>query len=181
MSIYDYKIKTQDGKELKLDKYRNKVLLIVNTAIKCDFTSQYEELEALYEKYHDKGFEILDFPCNQFKEGASDSIEEINKYCKLKYNIKFTQFDKISVNGENALPLYSFLKRQMPEEIVKGFKNKRIMKNLRRENESFKNEGDINWNFTKFLINREGNVIKRYSPTYIPSKMEDYIRNLLKY
>lgn len=180
MSIYDYKVKTKSGKEISLDKYKNKVMLIVNTSITCGFTPQYEQLESLYEKYKDKGLVILDFPCNQFSEDEIKDIHEIADFCKYKYNIKFEQFDKIEVNGESALPLYTYLKSQMPEDTIKGFRNKIIMNELKKESKSYQKQGDIIWNFTKFLVNREGSVVSRFSPTYTPNKIEDYIRNILE-
>ena len=136
-SIYDFKVKDDAGKDVSLSEYKGKVLLIVNTATRCGFTPQYKDLEPLYQKYHAQGFEILDFPCNQFGQQAPGTIREIHQFCTANYDIHFPQFDKIDVNGENAHPLYTWLKEQ-----VGG--------------------GDIKWNFTKFLVGRDGKVIKRY-------------------
>ena len=136
-TIYDFKVKNDAGQEVSLSDYKGKVLLIVNTATKCGFTPQYEDLEPLYQKYHGQGFEILDFPCNQFGQQAPGTIQEIHQFCTANYDIHFPQFDKIDVNGENAHPLYTWLKEQA-------------------------GGGDIKWNFTKFLIGRDGKVIKRY-------------------
>ena len=136
-TIYDFKVKNDAGQEVSLSDYKGKVLLIVNTATKCGFTPQYEDLEPLYQKYHGQGFEILDFPCNQFGQQAPGTIQEIHQFCTANFDIHFTQFDKIDVNGENAHPLYTWLKEQA-------------------------GGGDIKWNFTKFLIGRDGKVIKRY-------------------
>ncbi len=136
-TIYDFKVKNDAGQEVSLSDYKGKVLLIVNTATKCGFTPQYEDLEPLYQKYHGQGFEILDFPCNQFGQQAPGTIQEIHQFCTANFDIHFPQFDKINVNSENAHPLYTWLKEQA-------------------------GGGDIKWNFTKFLIGRDGKVIKRY-------------------
>ena len=136
-SIYDFKVKNDVGQEIPLSDYKGKVLLIVNTATRCGFTPQYKELEPLYQKYQAQGFEILDFPCNQFGQQAPGTIQEIHQFCTANFNIHFPQFDKIDVNGENAHPLYTWLKAQA-------------------------GGGDIKWNFTKFLVGRDGKVIKRY-------------------
>ena len=157
MSIYDYTVKDNKGVDVKLEDYRGKVLLIVNTATGCGFTPQYDGLQNLYEKYKDKGFEILDFPCNQFGNQAPGTAEEIESFCDARFGITFKQFAKIEVNGENADPLYKFLKSQ---------KN-----GLFNEN--------IKWNFTKFLVDREGNIVARYSPTFKPEDMEEKIKELL--
>ena len=136
-SIYDFKVKDDVGQEVSLSDYKGKVLLIVNTATRCGFTPQYKDLEPLYQKYHAQGFEILDFPCNQFGEQAPGTIQEIHSFCTANFDIHFPQFDKIDVNGDNAHPLYTWLKAQA-------------------------GGGDIKWNFTKFLVGRDGKVIKRY-------------------
>ncbi len=141
-SVYDFKVKDDVGKEVSLSDYKGKVLLIVNTATRCGFTPQYKELEAMYEKYHDAGLEILDFPCNQFGQQAPGTIAEIHQFCTANFNITFPQFDKIEVNGEGAHPLYNWLKR----------------------------DNDIKWNFTKFLISRDGKILRRYEPR---DKMSD--------
>lgn len=157
MSIYDYNVKTRDGKDFPLQKLKGKVLLIVNTATGCGFTPQYEGLEKLYKKYHKDGLEILDFPCNQFGNQAPGSNEEIHNFCTLKYNTTFDQFAKVDVNGEHEIPLYTFLKKAKGG--VMGSK--------------------IKWNFTKFLVDRDGNVIKRYAPTDTPEKIESAIKELI--
>ena len=166
-SVYDYTVKDDLGKEVSLSRYKGKVLLIVNTATRCGFTPQYTELEALYEKYAKEGFEILDFPCNQFGEQAPGTIEEIHQFCSANFNIKFPQFDKIEVNGAGAHPLYTYLKSQ------KGFGgfdlNERLGKlrdeMYRKEDPDYDKSPDIKWNFTKFLVSRDGRVVKRYEPT----------------
>ena len=171
-SVYDFKVKDDVGKDVSLSDYKGKVLLIVNTAIKCGFTPQYKELESLYEKYSKEGFEILDFPCNQFGQQAPGSIKEIHQFCTANFNINFPQFDKIEVNGPGEHPLYTWLKSQ------KGFggfdtndqRGKFMDDMLRKSDADFDKKPDIKWNFTKFLVSRDGRVIKRYEPT---DKMSD--------
>ena len=153
MSIYDFTVKDKKGNDVSLSEYKGKVLVIVNTATKCGLTPQYDALEAMYEKYHDKGFEILDFPCNQFLAQAPGTVEEIDSFCQLKFNTKFPRFAKIKVNGKEADPLYVYLKEQKP--------------------------GRIEWNFAKFLIDREGNVVERFASKDIPEKMTESIEKLL--
>ena len=179
MSIYDYSLLDRNAKEIKLKDYKGKVLLIVNTATGCGFTPQYEGLENLYKKYHDKGLEIIDIPCNQFGNQAPGSDDEIHEFCALKYNTSFDQFTKADVNGENELPLYTYLKSKIKEDKIDGLKNKMAMKAVEKISKTMKKDGDIKWNFTKFLVDKEGNVIERYSPTFKPENMEDDIKKLL--
>ena len=153
MSVYDFTVKDKKGNDVSLSEYKGKVLLIVNTATKCGLTPQYDALEALYEKYHDQGFEILDFPCNQFLAQAPGTVEEIDSFCTLRFNTKFPRFGKIKVNGKDAEPLYVYLKQQKP--------------------------GRIEWNFAKFLIDREGNVVERVAAKDKPETMADSIEKLL--
>lgn len=157
MSIYKYSVKDTKGNNVSLETYKGKVLLIVNTATACGFTPQYKELQDLYLKYKDKGFEILDFPCNQFGKQAQGSNDELASFCEMKYKTTFQTFAKIDVNGKSADPLYVYLKEQ-----EKGFLGEAIK-----------------WNFTKFLIDKEGNVIDRYAPITRPLKIEDKIVELL--
>lgn len=157
MNIYDYVVKNDEGKDVSMSEYKGKVLLIVNTATGCGFTPQYEGLEELYKKYQSQGLEILDFPCNQFGEQAPGSIQEIKEFCQLNYDTNFPLFAKIDVNGEKEEPLYTYLKSQ--QSGLFGSK--------------------IKWNFTKFLINREGNIVERFAPTITPDKMEKKIVELL--
>ena len=157
MSVYDYTMKTAAGEEVSLAQYKDKVLLIVNTATGCGFTPQYEGLEKLYKAYRDKGLEILDFPCNQFGNQAPGTNEEIVSFCKLKYDVSFPQFAKIEVNGANEAPLYTYLKSQKGGLLTK----------------------DIKWNFTKFLVDRDGKVVERFAPTVTPEQIEDKIKELL--
>ena len=171
-SIYDFKVKDDVGQDVSLSDYKGKVLLIVNTATRCGFTPQYKELEALYEKYRSEGLEILDFPCNQFGQQAPGTIQEIHQFCSANFDIQFPQFDKIEVNGANEHPLYSWLKGQ------KGFsgfdvndqRGKMMDGMLRKQDANYDKKSDIKWNFTKFLVSRDGRVLKRYEPT---DKMTD--------
>jgi glutathione peroxidase len=157
MSIYDYTVTNIKGEQVKLEQYRGKVLLIVNTATGCGFTPQYDGLEQLYKDYRDKGLEILDFPCNQFGNQAPGTEAEIASFCTLRFGTTFPQFAKIKVNGPEAEPLYTYLKSQR-----KGLMN-----------------SDIKWNFTKFLVDRQGNVVNRFAPTVTPEKIAPEIEKLL--
>ena len=166
-SIYDIKVKDDAGKEVSMADYKGKVLLIVNTATRCGFTPQYKELEALYEKYQNEGFEILDFPCNQFGEQAPGTIEEIHQFCTANFDIQFPQFDKIDVNGPEESPLFTYLKTQQG---FSGFDlndrmGKLLDEMLRKRDADYHKKPDIKWNFTKFLVSRDGKVLKRYEPT----------------
>lgn len=165
-SIYDIKVKDMDGKEVSLSQYKGKVLLIVNTATKCGFTPQYEELQEMYDKYKDKGLVILDFPCNQFGEQAPGDIASIHEFCTEKYSTTFPQFDKIDVNGENASPLFTFLKSKQG---FKGFGNgnqaKFMDEMMKKKDPDYASKPDIKWNFTKFLVDSKGEVVARFEPT----------------
>ena len=171
MGIYDYAVTNAKGEKVSLKTMQGKVIIIVNTATGCGFTPQYKELEEMYEKYHEQGLEILDIPCNQFAGQTPGTDEEIHEFCTLHYNTKFQQMKKSDVNGENALPIYGYLKSQ------KGFAGfgkgpKALMMNtmLKKIDKDYKNNPDIKWNFTKFVIDRQGEVIARFEPT---EKMED--------
>ncbi len=171
MSIYDYKVMDPHGEEVSLEKFRGKVFLVVNTATGCGFTPQYKELEEMYEEFGEKGFEILDIPCNQFAGQTPGTDEEIHEFCTLRYNTKFPQMKKSDVNGENALPLYGYLKSQKGfEGFGKGVKALAMSTMLKKIDKDYKNNPDIKWNFTKFLVNREGEVVARFEPL---AKMED--------
>jgi glutathione peroxidase len=159
MNFYDFSAKTNMGTEKSMKDYKGKVLLVVNTASKCGFTPQYEELQKLYEEYKDQGFEILAFPCNQFANQEPGDNEEIRSFCKLNYNVTFQLFDKIDVNGKNTHPIYKYLK-----ENVKGLLNSK----------------DIKWNFTKFLVDKNGDVVKRFAPIKKPLSMKKDVEELLK-
>ncbi len=178
-TIYDLKIKTRKDGEKSMSEYKGKVLLIVNTATGCGFTPQYEGLEAMYEKYHKDGLEILDFPCDQFGHQAPGDDEEIHAFCTGKYKTQFDQLAKIEVNGENAEPIFKFLKDAQKDEDVSGLKDKMAMKAISKISSTCKEPGDIKWNFTKFLVNREGKVVKRFAPTTKPADIEKDLKELL--
>jgi glutathione peroxidase len=178
MQIYDFTVLDTKKQPVSLAQYKGKVLLVVNTATGCGFTPQYEALENLYKQYKDRGLVILDFPCNQFGEQAPGTEEEIVTFCQLKYNVSFPQFAKIEVNGENESPLFTYLKVQMPTEEYSGLKAKTTGAMLKTISKTYKKESDIRWNFTKFLIDKEGKVVGRYAPT---TKPEDIEAEILKY
>lgn len=157
MSIYDFKAKTIEGVDKSMADYKGKVILVVNVASKCGFTKQYEGLQALYSKYKDRGLEILGFPCNQFGSQEPGTNEEIKSFCSLNYGVNFQIFDKIDVNGDNAHPIYKYLTKAKGGVITDGIK----------------------WNFTKFLIDKQGNVVDRFAPTTSPESLEDDIEKLL--
>lgn len=159
MSIYDFKVETIDGQEVSMSKYKGKVLLIVNVASKCGFTSQYEGLESLYQKYKDKDFMILGFPSNQFSNQEPGTNEQIKEFCRLTYGVDFDMFAKVDVNGENEIPLYTYLKSN-----ATGFLGTKSIK----------------WNFTKFLVDKKGNIIDRFGSNTKPIEIEDEIVKLLK-
>lgn len=180
MTVYDFKLTDNKGKDVDLKDYEGKVLLIVNTATQCGFTPQYDELEALYEKYHDKGFEIIDIPCNQFAGQTPESDEEIENICRLKFDTKFPRMKKSDVNGENALPLYGFLKSQAGfKGFGKGPKALAMAGLLLTIDRDYKNNPEIKWNFTKFLTDRMGNVVGRYEATSDMKEMEKDIEKEL--
>lgn len=158
MSVYEYTVITNQGEEQSLKEYEGNVLLIVNTASKCGFTPQYEELQELYDKYHDRGFYVLGFPCNQFGSQEPGTDEEIRSFCEINYQVTFPLFRKVEVKGENAHPLFKYLTQSAP-----GFLNQAIK-----------------WNFTKFLVDAQGNVVKRFAPTTSPKKIAPEIEALLE-
>lgn len=157
MKFYDFKAKKINGQEINMEDFKGKIVVVVNTASKCGLTPQFKELEELYQGYKDKGVEILGFPCNQFAKQDSGSNEEIHEFCQLNYGVSFNMFEKIDVNGKNAHPLYQYLKNES-----KGLLSK-----------------EIKWNFTKFLIDDQGNVVKRYAPTVSPLKIKNDIEDIL--
>ncbi|PRX27224.1 glutathione peroxidase [Orenia metallireducens] len=158
MSVYDFKVKTAGGQEISLEEYKGKVLIIVNTASKCGFTPQYEELEELYKKYGNEKFEILAFPCNQFGKQEPGNNQEIQSFCQLNYGVSFPVFAKVDVNGSDTTPLYDYLKKEQSGLLTKAIK----------------------WNFTKFLVDAKGDVVKRYAPTTSPLKLEEEIKRLIE-
>ena len=165
-TVFDFTVKDRQGNDVSLEEYKGKVLLIVNTATGCGFTPHYEPLEAMYADLRDKGFEILDFPCNQFADQAPGSDDEIHEFCTLKFGTEFPQFAKIDVNGESADPLFVFLGTQKPfEGFGKGLKNAALAKFAAANNKKYGDRTYIGWNFTKFLADRDGKVIARFEPT----------------
>ena len=179
-SIYDYSVPKRDGSDFALSENKGKVMIIVNTATGCGFTPQYEPLEKMYEQYHDKGLEIIDIPCNQFAGQAPESDEEIHEFCTLKYNTQFEQMKKSDINGENALPVYGYLKSQKGfEGFGKGPKAMAMSVMLKKIDKDYKNNPEIKWNFTKFVIDREGNVVARFEPTADMKALEECVVSLL--
>ena len=165
-TVYDFSVKDRKGNDVRLSDYAGKVLLIVNTATGCGFTPHYEPLEAMYKEFREQGFEILDFPCNQFANQAPGSEEEIHSFCTLKFGTEFPQFKKIDVNGENADPLFAYLATEKPfAGFGKGLKNVMLRKFTDMNNKAFGDKAYIKWNFTKFLVDREGKVVARFEPT----------------
>ncbi|MCR5700262.1 MAG: glutathione peroxidase [Candidatus Saccharibacteria bacterium] len=178
--LYDYEVKKRNGGMLKLKDLKGKIILIVNTATGCGFTPQYEGLENLYAKYHDRGLEILDFPCDQFGHQAPGTDDEIHEFCTAKYKTTFDQLSKIEVNGDKAEPLYVYLKDKITDDPEpKGIKNKLAMKAIKKMPGVSREKGFILWNFTKFLVDREGKVIGRFGPTDTPEEMETKIKEIL--
>jgi len=180
--FYRFTVMDQDGKNVEMSQYKGQVILIVNTATKCGFTPQYTELQSLYEKYKGKGFVVLDFPCNQFGEQAPGSSQEIHNFCTAEFHITFPQFEKIDVNGDAAIPLYIWLKEQRGFE---GFDLNNpigayLHKAMKKADPNYMENPDIKWNFTKFLIDREGNVVARYEPTADINEITNMVEKLLK-
>jgi glutathione peroxidase len=171
MNIYDFSVLNTKGESIQFDKYKGKVLLIFNSASRCGYTYQYEAIESLYAKYREEGFEVLDFPCNQFLNQAPGSNEELANFCKMKFGTTFTTFGKIDVNGKKTHDLYKFLKKEKPFDYPE--KKTKLLPKL------FKKEGSIKWNFTKFLIDRNGNVVERFGPGFEPVELEKFIEALL--
>ncbi len=180
MNLYDIKVLNQNDEEVSLSNYKGKVLLVINSATGCGFTPQYDAIEELYKKYKDKGFEVLDFPCNQFGHQAPGSDDEIHEFCTAKYNTTFDQFKKIDVNGPSESPVFTYLKENSPKEEIHGLKNKLAMKGVSKISSTCKNENDIKWNFTKFLLDKNGKVLRRLSPIESPKLLEDDIIKLLE-
>ena len=180
MGFYDQTVVAPDGEIISMEKYRGKVVLVVNTATGCGFTPHYKDIEAIYEKYHEAGFEVIDVPCNQFAGQTPGTDDEINEFCSLKYNTQFPQMKKTDVNGENAAPLFKYLKSEKgfegfgkgPAALAMGVMLSKIDKN-------YKNNPDIKWNFTKFVIDREGNVVARFEPTEKMEKVAACVASLM--
>ena len=179
-TIYDYTLPTPQGEEVSLKDFEGKVLMVVNTATGCGFTPQYKDLEDMYEAFHDKGLEIIDVPCNQFAGQAPESDEEIHQFCQLKYNTQFPQYKKSDVNGENELPLYTWLKSQKGfEGFGKGVKALAMSAMLSKIDKDYKNNPNIKWNFTKFVADRNGNVVARFEPTADMNEVTKCVEALL--
>ncbi|WP_033162221.1 glutathione peroxidase [Sharpea azabuensis] len=178
--FYTYSVPAANGEEKSMEDFKGKVVLVVNTATGCGFTPQYKDLESIYETYHDQGLEILDIPCNQFAGQTPGTDEEIHEFCTLKYNTQFPQMKKSDVNGENELSLYTYLKSQ---QAFKGFGNSakalamRVM--LKKIDKDYKNNPNIKWNFTKFLVNRDGEVVGRFEPTANMKSVEEAVAALI--
>ena len=179
--VYDYSVFTPKGEEVSLSNFKGKVLIIVNTATGCGFTPQYAPLEEMYEKYHDQGLEVIDIPCNQFGGQAPGNDEEIHQFCTLNYDTKFDQFRKSDVNGEKELPLYTFLKSQKGfEGFDKNHKLAGILDDmLGKADPDYAKKPDIKWNFTKFIVDRNGDVVKRFEPTADMAEVEACVKSLL--
>lgn len=179
--VYDFEVLGMDGKKVSLEDYKGKLMLIVNSATKCGFTPQYDDLEKLYENYKDKGFVVLDFPCNQFNEQAPGSNEEIVSFCQMNFGVSYPMFSKIDVNGENEDPLYTFLKKEQPFVRLNPEhpSTPKLESIIGEKDPDFRNNSNIKWNFTKFLIDREGNVVKRFEPTHNMADVEKEIKELL--
>ena len=171
MKFYDNTVLNIRGDEVELKKYKGKVLLIFNSATRCGYTGQYEGIEALYEKYKAEGFEVLDFPSNQFLNQAPGSNEELANFCQMKFNTKFETFGKVDVNGKNEAPLFTFLKQQIVEDYPQ--------EKVKLHEKLFSKKGSIKWNFTKFLIDKEGNVVYRFGPGFEPKNLDKFIQKLL--
>lgn len=180
MTIYDLTVPKTDGTELALSDFKGKVMLIVNTATGCGFTPHYAPIEEMYEQFHDKGFEVIDVPCNQFAGQTPGTDEEIHEFCTLKYNTQFPQMKKSDVNGENELPLYKYLKSQKGfETFGKGAKALAMAAMCKARDKNYKDNPDIKWNFTIFLVDREGNVTSRFEPTIDMKKVKEAVEGLI--
>lgn len=179
MNIYDFTAKAQDGSDVALSQFRGKVLLVVNTATGCGFTPQYSELQEMYDELKGQGFEILDFPCNQFGEQTPGSDEEVHDFCTGRYGITFPQYSKIDVNGENAIPLYKWLTANTRFAGFNGPMGLILKPIVKKMDSDYKNNGNIKWNFTKILIDKNGNIDSRYEPTASIGKITARAKELL--
>lgn len=179
MSVYDFEVKDSEGNMKSLKEYKGKVLLIVNSATKCGFTPQYTELNEIYYEFNEEGFTILDFPCNQFGHQAPGTTEEIKEVCRSKWLVPYEIFEKIDVNGENADPLFEYLKNEQPFTDITGKGATKLKIVLKAVNRHYKDNNDIKWNFTKFLIDRNGNVVQRFEPTEDLNDVREKIKELL--
>ncbi len=180
MGIYDYKVTKPDGTEVSLSDYKGKVIIIVNTATGCGFTPHYKDLEDMYEEFHDRGLEIIDVPCNQFAGQTPGTDDEIHQFCTLRYNTQFLQMKKSDVNGENELPLFGYLKSQKGfEGFGKGSSALAMGIMLQKIDKDYKNNPEIKWNFTKFIVDRQGNVAARFEPTANMKEVRAFVETLI--
>jgi glutathione peroxidase len=181
MNVYDFKVKDKFGDEISLSDYKGNVMLIMNSATQCGFTPQYDELQDLFEKYQDQGFVILDFPCNQFGNQAPGTDDEIASFCDTTFGITFPIFSKIEVNGDNAHPLFQYLKNEKGfAGFDEGHKLTEVLKKMMAEQDpNYEKDPSIKWNFTKFLIDKDGNVVKRYEPTEPIYVIEEKIKEII--
>ena len=178
--IYDYRVPMSNGGELNLAEFKGKVVMIVNTATGCGFTPHYEAIENMYRAYHDQGFEVVDIPCNQFGGQTPGTDEEIHEFCTARYNTTFPQMKKSEVNGANELPLYTYLKSQKGFEGFQEHQYKALLEKMFSEADpDWASKPDIKWNFTKFIIDRQGNVVARFEPTADMAEVEAYVKALL--
>ena len=179
MNIYDFTVKDQEGNDVSLSEYKGKVLLVVNTATGCGFTPQYQDLQELYNECQKDGLEILDFPCNQFGDQAPGDDQEIHTFCTGRFGITFPQFTKIDVNGEHAIPLYNWLTENTTFEGFTGPASLMLGPVVKKQDKDYKNNGKIKWNFTKFLIDRNGEIVGRFEPTTSMKKVKEKVKELL--
>ncbi|MCR5388536.1 MAG: glutathione peroxidase [Lachnospiraceae bacterium] len=179
MNAFDFTVKAQDGSDVELSQFKGKVLLIVNTATGCGFTPQYTELQEMYEEFGKDGLEILDFPCNQFGEQTPGSDEEVHDFCTGRYGITFPQYSKIDVNGENAIPLFKWITENTKFEGFNGPMGLVLSPIVKKMDKDYKNNGNIKWNFTKILINKDGEIVARYEPTADIKKISAKVKELL--
>ena len=179
MNVYDFTVKARDGSEVALEEYRGKVILIVNTATGCGFTPQYTDLQKLYEEHRGDGLEILDFPCNQFANQAPGTDEEIHTFCTGRFGITFPQFAKVDVFGENQAPLFKWLEENSKFEGFKGVMGKIVSMAAKNNDKDYKNNSKVKWNFTKFLIDREGNLVARFEPTANMKEVKKKVEEIL--
>ncbi|MCQ2982025.1 MAG: redoxin domain-containing protein [Treponemataceae bacterium] len=180
MNFYDLSVEKADGTQYQLSECKGKVVVVVNTATGCGFTPHYKPLEAMYEKYHDQGFEIIDVPCNQFAGQTPGTDEEIHEFCTLKYKTQFPQMKKADVNGETAIPLFKFLKEKKGfEGFGRGVQSLAMGAMLKKIDPDYKNNAEIKWNFTKFVVNKEGEVVARFEPTQSMDDLEKLVANLM--
>ncbi|MCR4749699.1 MAG: glutathione peroxidase [Lachnospiraceae bacterium] len=179
MNLYDFTVKDMNGEDVDLSAYKGKVVLVVNTATECGFTPQYSDLQAIYDELKGQDFEILDFPCNQFANQAKGTNDEIHTFCTGRFGITFPQFEKIDVNGENAIPLFKWLTENTKFEGFSGPGKLVLTPIVKKMDSDYKNNGNIKWNFTKFLIGKDGNIVKRFEPTTDCKEVKEAVEQLL--